>query len=546
MNTPELFSHARLIDRARLGELSVRLIFAFLLLLGVLVVADYGVTYDEYVNRRNGGISLNYILQLIEGLLQTPVLSHDPVLASYRTPLESYNDRDYGVAFDLPVMALERLLQINDLRSQYLFRHVLTYILFLTGCWAVYKTVAVRFSSVWLGVCALIMMVLSPRIFADAFYNSKDIVFMSAVALATYSMQKMFCRKDLSSAVVFGLATAFSINVRIIGIIFIAATIAIFIVDVLGRKRSLPALLLVAYLAVTGLLTIGFWPWLWSAPADNFMLALSNMSNFRWNGWVLYLGNYYTSTNLPRHYLPGWILISTPLLYVALFCIGACSIIKSVVQNKFEIWKNSTQLQDLIFLGIIVSPLLFVFLKRSVVYDGWRQFYFVYPAFICIAIRGLTWAPRAIALVRPYRLTLALVLCVTAVQLSVWMVRAHPFQNIYFNALVPDGPAQKFELDYWGTSNVRGLQFLLKYQPSGVIRVSQVGITSLPQSLVMLDESERARIQVIDEPDDAEYCITNFRFINPQERGFLDSSSWLSIHSIVVGTHVISQIFKKK
>jgi hypothetical protein len=390
------------------------------------------------------------------------------------------------------------------------------------------------------------MMILSPRIFADAFYNSKDIVFMSAVALATYAMQKMFCRKDLSSAVVFALATAFAINVRIIGIIFIVATVAIFIVDVLGRKRSLSAPLLVAYLAVTVLLTIGFWPWLWSAPADNFMLALSNMSNFRWNGWVLYIGNYYTSTNLPRHYLPGWILISTPLLYVALFCIGACSIIKSVVDNKFEIWKNSAQLQDLISLGILVSPLLFVLFKRSVVYDGWRQFYFVYPAFICIAIRGLTWTPHAIAFIKPYRLMLSLLLCVTAVQLTVWMVRAHPFQNMYFNVLVPDGPAQNFELDYWGTSNVRGLQFLLEYQPSGVIRVSQVGITSLAQSLAMLDESERARIQVIDEPDHAEYCITNFRFINPQQRGFLDSSSWLSIHSIVVDTHVISQIFKKK
>jgi hypothetical protein len=546
VNTPELFSHARFIDRARLGELSARLIFAFLLLLGVFVVADYGVTHDEYVNRRNGGISLSYVLQLIEGLRQTPLLSHDPVLASYRTSLDSYNDRDYGVAFDLPAMALERLLQINDQRSQYLLRHVLTHIIFVTGCWAVYKTVAVRFSSVWLGVCALIMMILSPRIFADAFYNSKDIVFMSAVALATYAMQKMYCRKDLSSAFVFGLATAFAINIRIIGIIFIAATIAIFIVDVLGRKRLLPAPLLVAYLAVTGLLTIGFWPWLWSAPADNFMRAISNMSNFRWNGWVLYFGNYYISTNLPRHYVPGWILISTPLLYVALFCIGACSIIKSVFHNKFVIWKNSAQLQDLIFLGMLVSPLLFVSLQRSVVYDGWRHFYFVYPAFICIAIRGLTWTPRAVALVRPYRVTLALLLCITVVQLSVWMVRVHPFQNIYFNALVSDGPAQKFELDYWGTSNVRGLQFLLEYQPSGVIRVSQVGITSLAQSLVMLDESERARIQVIDEPEDAEYYITNFRFINPQQRGFLDSSSWILIHSIVVDTHVISQIFKKK
>jgi hypothetical protein len=533
-------------DSERYGELFARLILFFLLMLGFLIVSDYGVTYDEYVNRRNGGVSLNYISQLIGHVLQIPIWPNDPVLALYRIPLESYIDRDYGVAFDLPVMAIERLLQINDPRNQYLFRHALTYIVFLLGCWSLYKTIAFRFSSSWLGVVALVMMILSPRIFADAFYNSKDIVFMSAVAIATYAMQRMFYRKDIASAIFFGLATAFAINIRIIAVIFVVASILIFAFEWLNRRRSLPAQVALVYVTATVGLTIGFWPWLWGDPVTNFMVALNNMSNFRWQGWVLYSGNYYTSTDLPRQYLLVWILISTPLLYSALFCVGVYSIIKTTLRNNVQIWKNSAQLQDLIFLGLFLSPILFVFFKRSVVYDGWRQFYFVYPAFICVAIRGLTCKPASIALFKLHRVVLALLLCLTAASLTVWMIRQHPFQNLYFNVLGPKGPAQSFELDYWGTSNVKVLRFLLAYQPTGSIRVLPVGITALSQSLVMLDEAERKRIQIVDEVGDADFSVTNFRFINPQQREFFDGYTWSSIYEIVVDKHIISSVFKKR
>jgi len=165
----------------------VRVIFMLLLLLGSLIVSDYGVSYDEYVNRKNGGVTLNYLVEKIERFFNISVLPNGDALAAYRIPLHTYEDKDYGVAFDVPVLVLERVLNINNARHQYLLRHILTYLFFLGGCLALYKTVAVRFSSSLLGLCSVGMMVLSPRIFADSFYNSKDIVFMSAVAMATYA-----------------------------------------------------------------------------------------------------------------------------------------------------------------------------------------------------------------------------------------------------------------------------------------------------------------------------------------------------------------------
>lgn len=516
-----------------------------LVLLGFYIVSDYGVTYDEYVNRRNGGVSLNYIATIIEKTFNISIFSGDQALAPYRIALDSYQDRDYGVAFDLPALVLERVLQINNVRDQYLLRHILTYLFFLVGCWALYKTVLIRFSSQFFGVCSVAMMILSPRIFADSFYNSKDIVFMSAAAIATYAMQRLFDKKDVISAAYFALATAFAINIRIIAIIFPIALATIVLFGLLTRKQPLHTKVLIFYVVVATVLTITFWPWLWTNPTERFMLAFSNMSKFRWEGWVLYLGNYYSASDLPRHYLMTWIAVSTPIFYLVLFAIGTLSIIKTTMFNKFLLWKSPEELQDLVFFGLFFSPLILVFINRPVLYDGWRQFYFVYPAFICIAIRGLTVGPKLLRHLKIYRFVLVSFFCATLIYVGSWMVTNHPFQNLYFNALATRGATQSFELDYWGTSNTRVLRYLLQYKPTGTLRIWSLGITAVTQSLVLLDEVDKNRIEIVNEADDAEFIVTNFRFITPEQRNFLRNSDWLNIYNVVVDQRVISGVFEK-
>jgi hypothetical protein len=517
-----------------------------LLLLGFSIVFDYGVSYDEYVNRRNGGVSLNYILALLDTTFKVSFQSADPALAMYRIPLESYQDRDYGVAFDLPALILERMFAINDVFHQYVFRHILTYLLFLVGCLALYKTILFRFSSHELSLCAVAMMVLSPRIFADSFYNSKDIVCMAAFAIATYGMQRLFEKKDIWSAAGFAFATAFAMNTRIIAIIFPAALVVIFLIGLLTKKAPLRVSVLLFYLIGVGLFTIAFWPWLWSNPVDHFALAFSNMSKFRWDGWVLYLGNYYPASDLPRHYLLTWILVSTPIAYLLLFCVGAVLIIHRVISNKLNIWKSLMELQDLIFLGIFFSPLAYVLIYKPVVYDGWRQFYFIYPAFICIAMRGLSFWLNPHKLLKPIRVIIVSFLFATMAHTCHWMVINHPFQNLYFNTLAPRGVSQSFELDYWGTTNVHILRHLLQYKPSGTLRIWPLGITSLSQSLVLLDEGEKSRIEIVTDPKDAEFSVTNFRFITPNQREFLNQPGWLNIYDLIVDKRVISSVFQKK
>ena len=93
--------------------------FLLILVLGLVTFTDYGMSTDELISRTTGGMSLNYIAEKFN----IAWLKNDPVLSTFNIPLHEYYDRDYGVAFDLPVIFIERLFSLNDSRQQFLLRH---------------------------------------------------------------------------------------------------------------------------------------------------------------------------------------------------------------------------------------------------------------------------------------------------------------------------------------------------------------------------------------------------------------------------------------
>ena len=72
-----------LIQRKLINSQTIGWTIAFvLLLLGLSIVSDYGVSYDEYVNRRNGGVSLNYILSLLDSSFKVSFQKANEALAA--------------------------------------------------------------------------------------------------------------------------------------------------------------------------------------------------------------------------------------------------------------------------------------------------------------------------------------------------------------------------------------------------------------------------------------------------------------------------------
>jgi hypothetical protein len=482
--------------------------FALVLLLGLLIFRDYGLSIDENQSRDNGMITLKHVAQKVAPAW----VAADHDFDKYNTPLAEYYDRDYGVAFETPVALAERLLGIADGGNKFLFRHLCTFLVCFGGLIAMYQLAARRFRDWRLGLLAALWLLLSPRLFADFFYNDKDAVFMALFAIATNTGVRLLLRPTAGRALGHALICAITIDVRIMGVLLPLATVALLAWrGVRGEVRwARVAGIGALYAVVLAGLVVALWPYLWPAPLDNFLAAFEKMKTFRWGGMVLYRGSMVMATDLPWHYALVWLGITTPLLYLAAGLLGGTLVLYQLARQRWRLWADAAGLQDVLFLGLFAGPLLAVIVLHSVLYDGWRQLYFIYPAFLLLALRGWVaaarWKPRGAWWPRAFYGATALSLVLTAAQ----MVRDHPLQNVYFNLLAGQPVAERYELDYGGVGYRQDLEYIIGHEPRPVVKVA--GANPAEFNRLMLPAFQRERLQFVENPDSADYFITNYRW----------------------------------
>lgn len=518
----------------------VALFFGVLLLLGLFVYRDYGISWDESTSRTNGMVSLNHVLKT-SGL---EILRGDQELEKIGVPLETYSDRDYGVAFEMPLAAAERLLGLGDVQQQYLFRHLVTFLAFMAGVFAVYRLAARRFSSQAWGLIAATMLVASPRLFADGFYNDKDIVFMACIAIAMNTMVVFLERPTAKVLLLHAIATGFAIDVRVMGIFLPVITLCVMGVRVAQRQISPKhaAAMILGYLAVTVVVVYALWPWLWSDPWTNFAQAVRNMSQYRWHEMNHYLGAYIPATRIPWHYVPVWLGVTTPPLYLVLFLVGGISITSAIV-SKRRLWSDFIGMQDFVFLGIFAGAVLSIIALKSVLYDGWRQLYFIYPAFLMIALRGMhvLWV-RTLGL-PVLRWLLGAVIVAAVANTIYWMISVHPFQNVYFNRFAGTNWASRFDMDYWGLSNRQAIEYILTHDERPVIKIWNVSDTPVLNGAMLLDPASRKRIVLAESQEDADYLVNNYRFLKGNIHKAENAANQLW-HQILVDGKAILTVYK--
>ena len=526
------------------------LFFSALFVLGVTIHRDYGCSVDEDVQRETGAVTVHHVIGRLPAVLRPPP-SLPVRFAGFPAkpiPLDEYYDKDYGVAFEAPAVALEILFGLTDTRDIFLFRHLLTFLVCLGGAYAVYRLALRRFADRRIALLAVAVLVLTPRLFADSFYNSKDAVFMAAFAIALNTAIAFVLQPRPWRAVLHALATAFAIDVRVAGIVLIAATVTLLVARAV-RREMMPRQCLAAlaiYLAATTMLVVALWPWLWSDPLGHFGQALASMSKFRFDYEVLYLGDYVRATQLPWHYLPFWISITTPPLYLLLFLAGTAAVARQFIASGRHLWRSEAELQDLVFLGIFLVPVAVAILLHSVLYDGWRQLYFIYPAFLLVALRGwhALWSGTVAA--RILRPVLVAATAISFLATAGWMWRVHPLQNVYFNVLAGSNLQARFEMDYWGLSTRQGLEKVLASDPRPSILVGETNRLALPGSIWLLRPQDRQRLRVRSDPTIPDYTFTNHhRFLqDPGNAPYMQHFELF--HEVKVQDEVVLSIFKRK
>lgn len=520
----------------------VFIFFILLILLGLFIFMDYGVSWDEHVNRANGLISLNFVLDR----LSINFFSGDTELPKFNYPLNTYNDRDYGVVFDLPVAVLERIFSLDDVASQYKLRHFLTFSVFVLGVFSVYKLASLRFNSSRIGLLSALMLVLSPRFFAEGFYNSKDLVFMSFFAIGLYTALRFLNSPNIKTGVFHALTTALATDLRVMGIVIMCMTVGMLLIRLVKREVSFRSIHIpfIIYVLASAVFIILLWPWLWSDPLLHLNEAIQNMAKFRWSEFNLYLGEYIPASRLPWHYIVVWIGVTTPVVYLIAATIGCFAILRNMIK-KCSLWTNESEMQDLFFIGVFLGAIFSVILLRSVLYDGWRHLYFIYPAFILIATRGVTLGWKWASHIKIIKLIFITVLLGCFSYQTYWMFINHPLQNLYFNILSGSATNPRFDLDYWGLSNQFALKFILKHDTRPLISVMPVSDNPLFNGLAFIAKSDRDRIADVQDDKKADYLVTNYRFLKGKPY-IPDPSKFENVYEIRIDNQIIISVFKRK
>jgi hypothetical protein len=135
---------------------------------------------------------------------------------------------------------------------------------------------------------------------------------------------------------------------------------------------------------------------------------------------------------------------------------------------------------------------------------------------------------------------LAVVLAVGLLDPAIFMLRYHPFENVYFNRLAGENMAQikqQFELDYWGLSFKQGVDYILSTDPGEKIRVLVDGVPGKNYINYFLPVDQKNRLKLTGSPDNARYYITDYRG-HPQDYPFRKE-----IYSVQVNGASILSVF---
>ncbi|WP_143164055.1 hypothetical protein [Hymenobacter daecheongensis] len=511
--------------------------FGLLLALGVLLHRDYGMSWDEENNHRNGLVSLNYAAQqLAPDLARRLATSHSPI-----TDLRAFPDADHGPVFEMAAALLGYLLTDGDSRQVYFLRHLLVFFTFALGCGALGYIGWQRFQNWRWGLLCSLLLVHSPRFFAEAFYNGKDVVFMALFTLAVAGLLWLRQRPTLGRVAGHALLTALATDIRVQGLLVVLPTLVALLAlpspAYPGRRRLL---LSAAYVALTLAGTVAGWPYLWATPPAELWQALHRLGSYPWPFTVLYWGRLVPATQLPWHYIPVWLLITTPVAYTALALLGLGRTLAGWPAGRLRTLAGRL---DAWFALWLLGPLLLIVVRHTVVYDGWRHLYFVYPALLLFAVGGLRGLVGVARGAHPARWVAGAAMAAALLELPVTalrMARMHPFQQVYFSFLPAATAERLFERDYWGLAYRQGLEWLLAHDAAPHLTIQVPWHYPLYNNSLILPPEQRARIRY--EPSArARYFITGYRW-HPQS--YLDSMGH-EVHTIRAGGVRILSVFER-
>jgi len=492
------------------SKIIVFILFLTILIFGLNVYNDYGLGWDESACIKNGLINALEINKKLDYMI-IPKQSADNIAQkageSEKLPtLNNYKDRVYGSINEILITTPAVLFRLhNDSRSIILIRHLMIFLIFYVSLIYFYFFLRLNYS-IFTSIFSTLILFLTPDIFADSFYNSKDIIFMSMYIISIYYGYRFIINPNKSLAITSALFAALLIDIRIPGIIF--PFILIFFFLLLNFKKysiKINIVNLLYFVIPLIFFVILFWPFLWEKPVGNFIFSFNAMKEFGWQPFMLFNGEIINAADLPWYYIPLNILVSTPLPNIALILFGF-----AILAITFKRNGKNKNLFDLYSLSLFVLPLFTVIALNSVLYNGWRQMYFIYPPIICLIAVGINYLEKNHAKVfyKNYFVILSFII----LYLILIIFRYHPYQMTYTNILAGDKPQKKFETEYWGIVYAEALSKLneLKHKEKNVFKIYEEDFVPIKSSIRILSRELRDKFIFVKNIDSADFVVTNY------------------------------------
>ena len=415
------------------------------LVLGIASVGvwhgDFGPTYDEGVQARYGELALRYFETGGED----------------RSCNEYMDLRFYGPLFEMIPALVYGVGEagVSGSSSKYDTRHLfmgLLAVLSLPAVWLYGRL----FGDPRIAAFSLLAVATMPRLCGHAFNNSKDTSFVVVVLWFMYAVAALFigARIRWRAVVVCGVAMGLALCSRPGGFpvfaVFLAAGAAIWLLarehgegeaDLWGAVRQLLPRMLVVLLIAWPIM-VAPWPWAHESVLLHPLEAMRVAAKFASTVLVLFEGSVIQSDNLPWNYVAKHVLIVTPPTVLSLALLGLIL----GVRTQMVAWRSAEARMITLTQVWLLLPIALFALVRPNVYGGMRHFLFVLPPLGVLAAYGAARVVRAVRSPGARSVAWAALFVVLCLPLRD-VVRLHPYQMTYYNALV--GGIEGASDDYW-------------------------------------------------------------------------------------------------
>ncbi|MBE7438408.1 MAG: glycosyltransferase family 39 protein [Spirochaetales bacterium] len=438
-------------------------------LLILLTHSDYGMTWDEEVQKTYGNLILAYFGSGFAN----------------KFAMDYLDLKFYGGAFELLVQLVTYWLVPLTGADLFDVRHLLNALTGFTAVFFAYRSVRLVASG-RAAFAAAFLLITMPRFWGHSFNNPKDIPFAAAYSLAIFAIIRFvleFPAPSRKAAVQLGLMIGLAMAVRVGGLILWAVLALAWLLQWAARGgRPVQFLTLRNFsrmslaFGVAWLTMILPWPYAQADPFFRPLETLQLMSHFAWTQTVLFDGQMMPAPDLPSTYLPVWFAITLPDHFLVLF-LGAILIIAlgrlcrrdGRHQESVEDGEAPPRFPAATFFFLAaVLPVLIAIVLDSVVYDGMRHFLFVLPL---LSMGAALLVDRALEQKARWLVTGWIAVSVGSFALVFLdMVQLHPYQAIYFNRSTIGGlagAAGRFETDYWGNSYRAAAHWVSQHYPAG-------------------------------------------------------------------------------